>query len=129
MFICTQEMYLARIAFDATANEVIRQSSIFWCIVQIECIFDWICYETLTSQTIESSSQSRRISRQQQEWWWKRSCWSSLEWQEHSFSNVQSSRTNLIQSLSFIISTACSSRIDSERFYTSENFVHSTHIA
>ena len=129
MSICTQKMYRAWIVLDVTANEVIRQSSIFWCIVQIEHIFDQICYETLTSRTIESSSQSRRVSRQQREWWWKWSCWSSLKWQEHSFFNMQSSWTNLIQSLSFIVSTACSSRIDSERFYISENFVHSTHIA
>ncbi len=129
MFICTQETCWARIAFDATANEVIRQSSIFWCTAWIQRIFDQICYKTLTSRTIESSSQSRRISRQQREWWWKWSCWSSLEWQEHSFSNMQSSRTNLIHSLSFIVSTACNSHIDSERFSTSENFVHSTHIA
>ncbi len=129
MFICTQEMYQAWIVFNATVNEVIRQLSIFWCIVWIECIFDWICYETSTCQTIESSSQSRRVSRQQREWWWKWSCWSSLKWQEHLFFNVRSSRTNLIHSLSFIVSTACSSRINSERFYISESFVHSIHIA
>ncbi len=53
----------------------------------------------------------------------------NLEWQEHSFFNMQSSQTNLIHSLSFIVSTACSSRINSEQFFTSESFVHSTHIA
>ncbi len=129
MFICTQEMCRAWIALDATANEVIKQSSIFWCTAWIKRIFDWICYKTSTSRTIESSSQSRIISRQQQEWWWKWSCWSSLEWQEHSFFNEWSSRTNLIHSLSFIVSTMCSSHINSERFSISENFVHSTHIA
>ncbi len=36
---------------------------------------------------------------------------------------------NKFDSLNLIVSTACSSRIDSERFSTSENFVHSTHIA
>ncbi len=129
MFICIQETCWAQIVFDATANEIIRQSSIFWCIAWIECIFNWICYEMLTSWTIKSSSQSRRILRQQREWWWKQSCWSSLKWQEHSFFNMQSSWTNLIHSLSFIVSTACSSHINSEQFSISENFVHSTHIA
>ena len=88
-----------------------------------------MCYEMLTSWTIKSSSQSRRVLRQQQEWWWKWSCWSSLEWQEHSFFNMQSSWTNLIHSLSFIVLTACSSCINSERFSISESFVHSTYIA
>ncbi len=129
MFICTWETCWARIVLDATANEVIRQSSIFWCTAWIERIFDQKCYETSTSQTIESSSQSRRVLRQQWEWWWKWSCWSSLKWQEHSFFNMQLSWTNLIHSLNFIISTACSSCIDSERFSISESFVHSTHIA
>ncbi len=129
MSICIRETCQTQIVLDATANKIIRQSSIFWCTVWIEHIFDWICYEMSTSWTIESSSQSRRVSRQQWEWWWKRSCWSSLEWQEHSFFNVQSSWTNLIHSLSFIISTACSSCINSERFFISESFVHSTHIA
>ena len=53
MFICTQEMFQAWIAYDATANEVIRQQSMYSCIAQIKHIYDQECYMTLTSWTIK----------------------------------------------------------------------------
>ncbi len=71
---------------------------------------------------------SRKISEQQREWWWKQSFWSNLKWLEHSFFNMQSTWINLIHSLILVVSTAWSSRINSEWFSTSENFVHSTYI-
>ncbi len=42
---------------------------------------------------------------------------------------MQSTQTNLIHSLNLVVSTAWSSRIDSEWFSISESFVHSTYIA
>ena len=49
-------MFQTWIAYDATANEVIRWRNMYSCIVQTDCICDQECYKMLTSWIIESTT-------------------------------------------------------------------------